>query len=59
MNFGTIVSIIYGIGKAVWFFAKIDSRVEALETGHTKDLNSAFQKIRNLETINQKTGEIK
>ena len=54
-NVGTVVTIVYGIGKVVWFIAKLDSRVAVLETDHTKDLNSAFKKIRDLES---KTKEV-
>ena len=48
-NLGTVVSIIYGIGKLVWWMAKLDSRVATVEVEHTKDINSAFQKIRDIE----------
>lgn len=49
LNFGTIVSIVYGIGKVIWFISKLDSRVGVLETDQVKDINAAFQKIKRLE----------
>jgi hypothetical protein len=49
-NLGTVVTIIYGIGKLIWWLAKLESRVVSIETEHTKDINSAFQKIRELES---------
>lgn len=34
-NLGTIFSLIYGIGRLVWFIAKLESRVDKLETEFT------------------------
>jgi hypothetical protein len=48
-NLGTVVSVFYGIGKLVWWLSKLDSRLGSVEKEHTKDINSAFQKIRDLE----------
>lgn len=48
-NLGTVVTIFYGIGKVIWFLAKMDSRIAAIETEYPKDINAAFQKIRDLE----------
>lgn len=44
-NAGTIISVLYGVGKALWFFAKLDSRVQK----NTDDIHSAHKKIRELE----------
>lgn len=49
-NIGSIVSVIYGVGRAIWWASKVESRLTQLETEHTKDLNEAFMKIRHLET---------
>lgn len=57
-NIGTVVSIFYGIGKVVWFIAKLDARVGTIEVEHTKDINFAFQKIRDLETKKEQQREI-
>lgn len=52
-NLGTVVSVFYGIGKLVWWLSKLDSRIQNVEVNHTKDINHAFQKIRDIEkTIN-------
>ena len=48
-NLGTLVTVFYGVGKLIWWMSKLDSRVLTIETEHTKDLNSAFQKIRDIE----------
>ena len=45
MNFGAIVSIFVGVGRAVWFMSKIDSRISQ----NTKDINAAHKRIRSLE----------
>jgi len=51
-NLGTVVSVIFGVGKLVWFVAKLESRVTAIEVEHTKDIDSAHFKIRELEKFN-------
>ena len=48
-NIGTVVTIFYGIGKVVWFIAKLEARVESLEKDFTKDLNAAHSAIRELK----------
>lgn len=48
-NIGTVVTVMYGIGRLVWWLSELNSRVKSIEIGHTKDINSAFQKIRDLE----------
>ncbi len=48
-NLGTIVSVVYGIGKLIWFISKLDSRVESLEKDTAKDINAAHQAIRELK----------
>jgi hypothetical protein len=57
-NIGTVISIFYGIGKLIWWLSKLEARVEAIEADHSKDLNAAFKKIRDLE-INDKPGVAK
>jgi hypothetical protein len=47
-NLGTVVTIIYGIGRLVWFIAKLDSRVNVIEAEHSKDINAAHEAIREL-----------
>lgn len=47
-NIGTIVSVIWGAGKIIWWGAKLDSRVGVLETSHSKDINEAHRAIRQL-----------
>jgi hypothetical protein len=47
-NLGTVVSIIYGVGKLVWWLAKLESRVQAIETEHVKDIDAAHIAIREL-----------
>ncbi|MCA9339689.1 MAG: hypothetical protein KDA17_02145 [Candidatus Saccharibacteria bacterium] len=51
-NVGTVVTVFYGIGKLVWWLAKLDSRVSVVEVEHTKDIDSAHIKIRDLEKLN-------
>lgn len=34
-NLGTIFSLIYGVGRLVWFIAQLESRVEKLENDFT------------------------
>jgi hypothetical protein len=48
-NIGTVVSVMYGVGKLIWWLSRLESRVEAIETHHSKDINAAFQKIRDIE----------
>jgi amino acid transporter len=48
-NLGTVVTIFYGIGRVVWFLAKMDSRLSTLEVELPKDINAAFEKIRELK----------
>lgn len=47
-NLGTVITIFYGIGRVVWFIAKLDSRVETVEREHSKDINAAHQAIREI-----------
>lgn len=47
-NLGTVVTIFYGIGRVVWFIAKLDSRVEKIETEHGKDIDAAHVAIREI-----------
>jgi hypothetical protein len=54
-NLGTVVTVIYGVGKLVWWMAKLDSRLAAVEVEHTKDIDSAHTKIRDLEKLNYNT----
>jgi len=51
---GTVVTVFYGVGRAIWWASKVESRIGTLEVEHTKDINSAFKKIRELEQT-QKT----
>jgi hypothetical protein len=48
-NLGTMVTIFYGIGKLVWFIAKLDSRVSSLENDMSKDIDAAHEAIRDLK----------
>lgn len=45
MNFGTILTVIGGVGRIIWFVAKLDSRVEK----NSNDVSAAHVKIRALE----------
>lgn len=49
-NLGTVVTVIYGIGKLVWFIAKLDSRVGALEHDTTRDIDAAHAAIRDIRS---------
>lgn len=50
MNLGTVVTIFYGIGRVVWFLAKLDEKVKA----HDKDINAAHAAIRDVrQRVNQ------
>jgi hypothetical protein len=51
-NLGTVVTVFYGIGKIVWWVSKLDSRIATVEVEHTKDIDSAHFKIRELEKFN-------
>ncbi len=53
-NIGAVITIIYGVGKMVWWIAKLDARVATVEVEHTKDIDSAHVKIRDLEKLNYK-----
>lgn len=57
-NLGTVVTVIYGVGKLVWWMSKLDSRMSSVEIEHTKDLDSAHIKIRELEKLNYKPREM-
>ena len=46
-NIGTVVTVFYGIGKAVWWISKLDSRVEK----NTADIDAAHSQIRDLKQI--------
>lgn len=48
-NIGTIVSVVYGVGKFVWWLSKLESRVEFVEKHHGKDIDEAHKAIRNLK----------
>lgn len=54
MNFGTIISVLFGVFKVVWFVAKLESRLENVENKvHDDgpimyDVNQAHQFIRDL-----------
>lgn len=48
-NLGTVVTIFYGVGKVVWFLAKLESRVEIIERDTTKDINAAHQALREIK----------
>lgn len=50
-NLGTVVTIFYGIGRVVWFVAKLDARVETIEKEHTKDINAAHAAIREVKNL--------
>lgn len=52
-NIGTVVTIFYGIGKLIWFIAKLDARVGALETDTKKDIDAAHEAIRNLRKAHE------
>lgn len=43
-NLGTIFSLIYGIGKLIWFMAQLDARVQKVEG----DVKAAHDRIREL-----------
>lgn len=45
-NVGTIFSLIYGIGKLVWFIAKLDARLEKVE-GDVKAAHDRIRELRN------------
>lgn len=47
MNFGTIVTVLAGAGRALWWVSKLDSRVE----NNTKDIHNAYKKIRRIEDV--------
>jgi hypothetical protein len=61
-NIGTVVTIIYGIGKLVWWLSALNSRVLSVEEkirpdGQiTKDINAAHAAVRELkkEVLNKK-----
>lgn len=45
MNLGTIVSVLVGVGKLIWWLSKLESKVD----NHQKDINAAHEKIRDLK----------
>jgi len=57
-NIGSVITVVYGVGKMVWWMSKLDSRVAVVEVQHKKDINSAHVKIRDLEQLNIKQREI-
>ena len=48
-NLGTVVTIFYGIGRVVWFVAKLDSKVDTIEKEYGKDINAAHAAIREIK----------
>jgi hypothetical protein len=48
-NLGTVVTVFYGVGKLVWWASGVEHRLKTIETETTKDVNMAFQKIRDIE----------
>ena len=59
-NLGTIATVITAIVKLTWFLSRLDNRVEQIEGSHGKDIDQAFQKIRDLEKgliLNRKTND--
>jgi hypothetical protein len=54
-NVGTVVSVLYGIGRVIWFIAKLESRVAALEEKSNKDINAAHAAIRDIRKEIQAT----
>lgn len=46
-NLGTVISIIYGIGRLVWYLAKLDSRVSVAED----EIKETNERIRELRTV--------
>lgn len=44
MNLGTIASVLVGVGKLIWWLSALNKTVE----GHTKDINAAHEKMREL-----------
>lgn len=50
-NFGTVITVIYGIGKVVWFIAKLESRVEALEKDYGRDMELTRASLRDINKI--------
>jgi len=48
-NIGTIATVIAAIVKLTWFLSELNARVKHLETHHSKDIDAAFMKIREIE----------
>lgn len=44
-NLGTVLSVFYGIGKAVWWAAQVDSKIK----DHTEDIDAAHKFIREIK----------
>lgn len=44
-NIGTVGSVLYMMGKALWWVSKLDSRVAQ----NTKDVNAAHARLREVE----------
>lgn len=49
-NIGSLVSVFYGVGKIIWFLARLESRVSVLEIKTAKDIDAAYVAIRDLQT---------
>jgi ArsR family metal-binding transcriptional regulator len=58
-NIGTVVTVIYGIGKLVWWLSELNSRVKNVENKTDdkgpmmKYINAAHASIRELKQINK------
>ena len=48
-NLGTVVTVLYGVGKIIWWMAKLESRVEHIEVVHSKDINNAHTILKELK----------
>ena len=44
-NIGAVGSVLYMMGKALWWVSKLDSRVEQ----NSKDVNAAHKRLREIE----------
>lgn len=48
-NVGSVITVLVGIGRLIWFIAKLESRVGFIEKEHSKDINAAHEAIRELK----------
>lgn len=48
-NIGSVISVFYGIGRAIWWASAMDKRVSFIETEYKRDIDAAHEAVRDLK----------